>query len=108
LLRLSAQRERENFNYALFAFAFFSRRQDRELLGAISRGLLDVHVEFKVHRSCETSYTADFLIKKLPPPRPDRYERRLFPPEHFWKTRSAAMMGPLQKIAPSGTRWIYV
>ena len=25
----------------LFAFAFFSRRQDRELLGAISRGLLD-------------------------------------------------------------------
>ncbi len=35
------ERERENFNHALFAFAFFSRRQDRELLGAISRGLLD-------------------------------------------------------------------
>ena len=34
-------RERENFNHALFALAFFSRRQDRELLGAISRGLLD-------------------------------------------------------------------
>jgi hypothetical protein len=31
--------ERENFNHALFALAFFSRRQDRELLGAISRGL---------------------------------------------------------------------
>ena len=30
-----------NFNHALFALAFFSRRQDRELLGAISRGLLD-------------------------------------------------------------------
>ena len=35
------QRERENFNHALFALAFFSRRQDRELPGAISRGLLD-------------------------------------------------------------------
>jgi hypothetical protein len=33
--------ERENFNYALCALAFFSRRQDRELPGAISRGLLD-------------------------------------------------------------------
>ena len=33
--------ESENFNHALFALAFFSRRQDRELLGAISRGLLD-------------------------------------------------------------------
>jgi hypothetical protein len=33
--------ERENFNQALFAFAFFSRRQDQELLGAVSRGLLD-------------------------------------------------------------------
>ena len=31
----------ENFNHALFAFAFFARRQDRELPGAISRGLLD-------------------------------------------------------------------
>ncbi len=36
-----ANPERENFNHALFALAFFSRRQDRELLGAISRGLLD-------------------------------------------------------------------
>src|SRR5258705_13786035 len=35
------ENERENFNDAVFAFAFFSRRQDRELLGAISRGLLD-------------------------------------------------------------------
>jgi hypothetical protein len=34
-------RERENFNRAVFALAFFSRRQDRELLGAIFRGLLD-------------------------------------------------------------------
>ncbi|PYI95809.1 MAG: hypothetical protein DME98_14780 [Verrucomicrobia bacterium] len=34
------ERERENFNHSLFAFAFFSQRQDRELLGAISRGLL--------------------------------------------------------------------
>jgi hypothetical protein len=33
--------ERENFNRALFALAFFFRLQDRELLGAISRGLLD-------------------------------------------------------------------
>jgi len=33
--------ERENFNDAVFAFAFYSRRQDRELLGEISRGLLD-------------------------------------------------------------------
>jgi hypothetical protein len=41
LLRLSAQRERENFNQAVFVLAFFFRRQDRELLGAISRGLLD-------------------------------------------------------------------
>jgi hypothetical protein len=30
------KRPRE-FNHALFALAFFSRRQDRELLGAISR-----------------------------------------------------------------------
>jgi hypothetical protein len=36
-----SERERENFNHTLFALAFFSRRQDRELLGAISRGLLD-------------------------------------------------------------------
>jgi len=43
LLRLSAQREQENFNQAVFALAFFSQRQDRELLGAISRGLLDLH-----------------------------------------------------------------
>src|SRR5258705_8595953 len=35
------ERERENFNHAVFALAFFSRRQDRELPGAISRGLLD-------------------------------------------------------------------
>ena len=33
--------ERENFNDPVFALAFFSGRQDRELLGAISRGLLD-------------------------------------------------------------------
>ena len=33
--------ERENFNRAVFALAFFSRPQDRELLGAISRGLPD-------------------------------------------------------------------
>ena len=33
--------ERENFNQAVFALAFFFRRQDRELPGAISRGLLD-------------------------------------------------------------------
>jgi hypothetical protein len=32
------ERERENFNDAVFALAFYSRRQDRELLGAISRG----------------------------------------------------------------------
>jgi hypothetical protein len=30
-----------NFNHTLFALTFFSRRQDRELPGAISRGLLD-------------------------------------------------------------------
>jgi hypothetical protein len=30
-----------NFNHALFALAFFSRRQDRELLGAISLGILE-------------------------------------------------------------------
>jgi hypothetical protein len=36
-----SERERENFNHALFAFAVFSRRRDRELLGAISRGLLE-------------------------------------------------------------------
>ena len=36
-----SERERQNFNHALFALAFFSQRQDRELLGAISRGLLD-------------------------------------------------------------------
>jgi hypothetical protein len=30
-----------DFNRAIFALAFFSRRQDRELPGAISRGLLD-------------------------------------------------------------------
>ena len=46
LLKLSAQRERENFNYAVFALAFFSRRQDRELPGAISRGLLDCPCRF--------------------------------------------------------------
>ena len=38
--RALPERERKNFNHALFALAFFSRRQDRELLGAISRGLL--------------------------------------------------------------------
>ena len=32
---------RGNFNHALFALAFFSRRQDRELRGAIFRGLRD-------------------------------------------------------------------
>jgi hypothetical protein len=36
----ACQKENENFNHAVFAFAFFSRRQDRELFGAISRGLL--------------------------------------------------------------------
>ena len=36
-----SERGPENFNHALFAFAFFSRRQDLELPGAISRGLLD-------------------------------------------------------------------
>jgi hypothetical protein len=41
--------ERENFNQAVFALAFFSRQQDRELLGAISRGLLDCPVDFRVH-----------------------------------------------------------
>jgi hypothetical protein len=35
------ERERENFNHALFALGFFSRRQDRELPCVISRGLLD-------------------------------------------------------------------
>jgi len=35
------EKERENFNYALFALAFLCWRQDRELPGAISRGLLD-------------------------------------------------------------------
>ena len=34
-------KKRENFNHAVFALAFFSRRQDRELPGATSRGLLD-------------------------------------------------------------------
>jgi hypothetical protein len=38
LLRRQASRE---FQPCLFASPFFSRRQDRELLGAISRGLLD-------------------------------------------------------------------
>jgi len=32
---------RSPLTLTLFALAFFSRRQDRELLGAISRGLLD-------------------------------------------------------------------
>ena len=59
-------------------------------------------------KSCETSYTADFLIKELPPPTPDRYERRLFPPEHFWKTRSPAVMRPLQRSHNQATRLIYV
>ena len=36
-----SERERENFNLAVFALAFLSRRQDPELPGAISRGLLD-------------------------------------------------------------------
>jgi len=30
--------------------------------------------------------SSDFVIKKLPPPTPDRYEGRLFPPEQSWKT----------------------
>jgi hypothetical protein len=38
------------FNLAVFALAFFAGRQDRELLGAISRGLLDCPCEFKLHR----------------------------------------------------------
>ena len=41
LQKCLSERERENFNQPLFALAFFSRRQDRELPGAISRGLLD-------------------------------------------------------------------
>ena len=36
-----AEYGRANFNHAAFALAFFSRRQDRELPGAMSRGLLD-------------------------------------------------------------------
>jgi hypothetical protein len=43
LQNASQKEEPENFNHALFALAFLSRRQDRELLGAISRGLLDLH-----------------------------------------------------------------
>jgi hypothetical protein len=39
--KMLAESEREIFNHAVFTLAFFSRRQDRELLGAISRGLLD-------------------------------------------------------------------
>ena len=35
------RRERENFNQAVFALAFFSQRLDREPRVAISRGLLD-------------------------------------------------------------------
>jgi hypothetical protein len=31
---LAQNSERKNFNHALFAFAFFSRQQDRELLWA--------------------------------------------------------------------------
>ena len=38
--RRAIQRERENFNHAVFTLAFFSRQQGRELPGAISRGLL--------------------------------------------------------------------
>ena len=38
---LVTRKRTENFNHAVFTLAFFSRRQDRELLGAISRGLLD-------------------------------------------------------------------
>ena|SRR6516164_4023194 len=39
--RCLPENERENFNEAVFSLAFFSQRQDRERLGAISRGLLD-------------------------------------------------------------------
>ena len=41
ILVLLCKRARDNFNNALFALAFFFRRQDRELPGAISRGPLD-------------------------------------------------------------------
>ena len=40
ILVLLCKRARDNFNNALFPLAYFSRRQDRELPGAISRGLL--------------------------------------------------------------------
>ena len=36
-----SEKEQEDFNHAVFVLAFFSRQQDRELLGAISRDLLD-------------------------------------------------------------------
>jgi hypothetical protein len=67
LLSLS-ERERENFNHAVFALAFFSRRQDRELLGAISRGLLDCPVEFKVHRLRDGFSVGNALLLGQPLP----------------------------------------
>jgi hypothetical protein len=43
------------------------------------------------------------LIKKLPPPTPDRYERRLFPPEHFLENKIGGYDRSAAKIAQSGT-----
>jgi hypothetical protein len=38
-------------------------------------------IQSELRHSC-----SDFVIKKLPPPTPDRREGRLFPPEQSWKT----------------------
>jgi hypothetical protein len=41
LTKCLSEKKTQNFNQAVFILAFFSRRQDRELRGAVSRGLLD-------------------------------------------------------------------
>jgi hypothetical protein len=63
-LRLSTRRERENFNDAVFALAFFSQRQIRDLLGAISRGLLDCHFDFKAHRLRDGFSASNAIVLK--------------------------------------------
>jgi len=45
--------ERENFNHAVFALAFFSRRQDRELLGmTLVPHLLDLLFKREIRSAC--------------------------------------------------------
>jgi hypothetical protein len=43
-----------------------------------------------------------FVIKKVPPPTPDRREGRLFPPEQSWKTSTV-----LNELLAGGNKFLH-